>query len=574
MGVGVDDVGRRVERLNVNFSNFHLVAWARVVFGVRLGPRLELRRRRGVPTSTPDRPPPGGRERGLPFSLQVAAAVEEPKSQQIVDCRFEDHGGSAQLPYEKDDGDDTVDGMVDAEDEEAVAAKAVAEVHAMEEAEAVKEVEKYERAQAEMLASGEPVNRAPLADGQPGGDAAAGEGAQEEDEKPYALTSEETNGIKELFELEIKKQLVPGQLATAMDSEKAFPPPSLLILRLLDPPLQALMEAFLAAKQTWGENPEQWPAESDKAPYDAVLEACADAGFIFNKRSAMGSRFGLYIKSHWSEAKQKEYDEAGNSQKQSMRQAWGAERYENYQKTRTYINSRTETDSTIGTLLNLDALIVAEGGHDRPAAVRGAVNIALSCIKKGYPFVELNEDSGRLEFRHKRKSSRVDTKKKWSLVEHEERAADKKARTDPASALGSVAGPSKPGSSNDVVVVETPTPKGVEPAAETPDAVTKGNAKLDKNKSKGKGKGKVGKVGKDKNKRGKDKKGKGRGKQSKDDMTDKGKRKKIQDTINLYSNTTLQARSFIDHPPILPAPYPWLMPLSSALKLMPWLLQC
>eukprot|EP00959_Pyramimonas_sp_CCMP1952_P404449 8475814-Pyramimonas_sp.AAC.1 len=71
----------------------------------------------------------------------------------------------------------------------------------------------------------------------------------------------------------------------------------------------------------------------------------------------MGSRFGLYIASHWSQDKQDEYSKAGNDKKKSMRQEWAEGKWHDYEKTRRLVKSRTELDSSIGTLLNLDALI-------------------------------------------------------------------------------------------------------------------------------------------------------------------------------------------------------------------------
>ncbi|CAK0790002.1 unnamed protein product, partial [Prorocentrum cordatum] len=327
-------------------------------------------------------------------------------------AHFEDHGGSAQPPYEGTPAE------LDS-DEEALAAKAVKAVRDAEEAEAVAEVVAFEKKQ---TSSGSGAVKAVVqrAADLPG-DADAGAGASGDcgdsmnvddgKEQEYVLQSDETDGMLELFQKELDRAPAAGQLAGAVDSEKA------------------LMEAFLAAKETWGENVETWNTGSDKAPYDAVLEQCANSGFVFNKRSAMGSRFGLFIMSHWSEEKRQAYKDAGPADKVKFRQDWAAERYAECEKTRKFVQSRSEVDSTIGTLLNLDALIVAEGGHDRPAVVQGAINIALSCIKKGPPFVELNSDSGRLEFRHRVKQSRLDFTKKWE-TEELERGDPKKAKIE------------------------------------------------------------------------------------------------------------------------------------------------
>eukprot|EP00959_Pyramimonas_sp_CCMP1952_P448083 9382686-Pyramimonas_sp.AAC.1 len=61
--------------------------------------------------------------------------------------------------------------------------------------------------------------------------------------------------------------------------------------------------------------------------------------------------------SRWSEEKRQARKDAGPSGKVKFRQDWAAERCAEYGRTRKFVQSRSEVDSAIGTLLMLDALI-------------------------------------------------------------------------------------------------------------------------------------------------------------------------------------------------------------------------
>eukprot|EP00959_Pyramimonas_sp_CCMP1952_P178073 3722093-Pyramimonas_sp.AAC.1 len=140
-------------------------------------------------------------------------------------AHFEDHGGSAQPPYEGAPAE------LDSE-EEALAAKAVKAVRDAEEAEAVAEVVAFEKKQ---TSSGSGAVKAVVqrAADLPG-DADAGAGASGDcgdsmnvddgKEQEYVLQSDETDGMLELFQKELDRAPAAGQLAGAVDSEKAYHP--------------------------------------------------------------------------------------------------------------------------------------------------------------------------------------------------------------------------------------------------------------------------------------------------------------------------------------------------------------
>ena len=122
--------------------------------------------------------------------------------------------------------------------------------------------------------------------------------------------------------------------------------------------------------------------EEDESKKDMTLEECARAGFRFAVKSPMGRRWNRYLESQIEFKKQ--YEE---------RAKWANARFTHYQQWRSHVKKTISTDAKVGTLMNLDAIIAAEGGHHSQAVVQGSMNIAMSCIRKGHPWVEYNEDT-------------------------------------------------------------------------------------------------------------------------------------------------------------------------------------
>ncbi|CAK0844602.1 unnamed protein product [Prorocentrum cordatum] len=310
---------------------------------------------------------------------------------------------------------------------------------------------------------------------------------------------------------------------------------------------QELMTMFQA--QGWqdaegGDGAPVAALDGDDAVLWDLLDEARKTGFKFKKRTALGSRFERWMKKHWTEQQVLAYDNGSNSYKEKERQDWALARFQYLEKTRKLIEERVESDQIIGTPMNLDALIQAEGGFDRPSAVQGALNIARNMIRKGPPYVSINPDSGRLEFTRRTKRSILDTRKSYQNITEEHNG--KKQRTGAASS-GLPRDRDDPATHAEA----TPQTQGLRTATETPLKTEKstGNTGNDKPSTPRVGKP-AGKEKKDKTST-KDKKEKESGKGKKTPKSDKvpeGKAftKAIQDVLNTYSTTTQSARSIID----------------------------
>ncbi|CAK0793313.1 unnamed protein product [Prorocentrum cordatum] len=263
----------------------------------------------------------------------------------------------------------------------------------------------------------------------------------------------------------------------------------------------------------------------DKKLWDLLDEARA-TGFMFNKRTALGSRFERWMKKHWTQEAQKQHEQASSTFKQAKRQDWAKERFESIEKTRKMIEEHVESEQLIGKPMNLDQLIIDQGGFDRPSAVQGALNIAMTMIRKGPPFVSINPDSSRIEFCRRVKKTVLDKRKSYQNITTESNF--KKART------GTSSGSADEGSAPAVAApadgdgsVETPAARGMQAVEETPIKDTDKDKEKDKAarvKAKAKPKPAPGKHSK-------------RGEKPK---TPEGKAliKKIQETVNLYATST------------------------------------
>ncbi|CAK0837286.1 unnamed protein product [Prorocentrum cordatum] len=131
---------------------------------------------------------------------------------------------------------------------------------------------------------------------------------------------------------------------------------------------------------------------------DSVLEACRDAGFQFKAKSPLCKRYERYLEAN--PAEYDKYNKSNRKDKGVMRSQWAEDEYNDYSKWRAKSNKYRNADRVLGRLMNLDQLIVAEGGHCSKTAVQGALETARWCIKRGAPYIKLNKRSKRMMFRH------------------------------------------------------------------------------------------------------------------------------------------------------------------------------
>ncbi|CAK0821333.1 unnamed protein product, partial [Prorocentrum cordatum] len=157
--------------------------------------------------------------------------------------------------------------------------------------------------------------------------------------------------------------------------------------------------------------------EELQGPADEELESLSTTGFVFPAKGVMGSRFDRFIASHWTAGKRAEYHKKRPYLKEIDRAERAKERYDEHMKKRRRTTERRDEDEVEGELLNLDQLIIAQGGFDRPTAIQGALRIARQCIERGPPFSEVDEDSGRLTFRMRRKKVRAMNVNSWTQEE-------------------------------------------------------------------------------------------------------------------------------------------------------------
>eukprot|EP00959_Pyramimonas_sp_CCMP1952_P310180 6491697-Pyramimonas_sp.AAC.1 len=229
---------------------------------------------------------------------------------------------------------------------------------------------------------------------------------------------------------------------------------------------------------------------------DSVLEACRGAGFQFKAKSPMYKRYERYLEAN--PAEYDKYNKANRKDKEVMRSQWAEDEYNDYSKWRAKSNKYRNTDRVLGRLMNLDQLIVAEGGHCSKTAVQGALETARWCIKRGAPYIKLNKRSKRMMFRHITEENDEQNTTEWKSVEEERghrrdraEAANaletpaKRPRLDGASAGAAASGSEPKG--------ETPEPATEPPATPTgqPSGKATGKGKGEEGKGKGKAKAKA-----------------------------------------------------------------------------------
>ena len=76
------------------------------------------------------------------------------------------------------------------------------------------------------------------------------------------------------------------------------------------------------------------------------------------------------------------------------------------QEGREHLKEKVRTDRQVGTYLNFDGVVTAEmgggGGTPTSAAIAGAVEFCIDCIKRGGKHRRFNMRTKRMEFRHVR----------------------------------------------------------------------------------------------------------------------------------------------------------------------------
>ena len=102
---------------------------------------------------------------------------------------------------------------------------------------------------------------------------------------------------------------------------------------------------------------------------DEQLEACALSGFNVTVRSPVGWRFNRYLESNPDLFNQYWY--LGNKDKLEWRRWWSQQEFEQYQKRKTRVEQMVESNSKRGVMLNIDAIIKAEGDATRQRQWQG-----------------------------------------------------------------------------------------------------------------------------------------------------------------------------------------------------------
>eukprot|EP00974_Lingulodinium_polyedra_P023841 2307549-Lingulodinium_polyedra.AAC.1 len=71
----------------------------------------------------------------------------------------------------------------------------------------------------------------------------------------------------------------------------------------------------------------------------------------------------------------------GRTEKAQFRKDWASRAYKQHGESRSHVRSESHTDRSIGTYLNYDQVVAAEGGHQSPTAVMGARRYFMVCLK-------------------------------------------------------------------------------------------------------------------------------------------------------------------------------------------------
>lgn len=123
-----------------------------------------------------------------------------------------------------------------------------------------------------------------------------------------------------------------------------------------------------------------------------MLKACLTNGDV-ESRSAAGQRFTAFLKT--DEKQRREYDaikgQGAQLLKKNFRLRWAAA--ELASKTTIRRSKAEEMSRRVGEkgkYLAFDRMVVAEGGLNNPAAIRGATHYTIEALKRGHPWVEYN----------------------------------------------------------------------------------------------------------------------------------------------------------------------------------------
>eukprot|EP00959_Pyramimonas_sp_CCMP1952_P295409 6178628-Pyramimonas_sp.AAC.1 len=225
----------------------------------------------------------------------------------------------------------------------------------------------------------------------------------------------------------------------------------------------------------------------------------------------MGKRYRLFLLANAAE--KEKFDKMSQNEKLEERAKWIAKQWDVYEMQRQKITETIQSDSVEGEMMNLDQLIVSEGGHQSDRAVEGALNIARWCVGRGYPFVKYNRRSKRLMFKQIKEKELKAKNKRWRDIETQDTADSGRSKraclpmapgAQPSSGSASLGAISK-ATGPPPAVLETPT-KNEQPVVPKPPSSSPGkagvlkppppgNAVAGKAVTKGKG-GKAGKVAK------------------------------------------------------------------------------
>eukprot|EP00959_Pyramimonas_sp_CCMP1952_P264908 5539178-Pyramimonas_sp.AAC.1 len=118
------------------------------------------------------------------------------------------------------------------------------------------------------------------------------------------------------------------------------------------------------------------------------------------------------MKKHWAEDKRNAYDKLAPSKKAEWRREWAEEQYQILQKWRQKVDRYQETASKKYPLINIDTMIQKEGGR-YPSVIKGCMRIAEHCIRRGPPWVQVSQQSGRLLFRYMMVEDRQEQITNW-----------------------------------------------------------------------------------------------------------------------------------------------------------------
>ena len=145
---------------------------------------------------------------------------------------------------------------------------------------------------------------------------------------------------------------------------------------------------------------------------DYKLEEVSQKNFKFLTESAIGRRWVRYLDKQ--EEKKEKYDKKTRRDKEEERAEWAKVEFDRYKETHKKSKETSHIDRMEGTYMNIDKMIMEEGGSNS-RVVRGCVNYAIKCIKKGGKWVMFNDMTERLEFRNVKRKRIEDRATRWTV---------------------------------------------------------------------------------------------------------------------------------------------------------------